>query len=127
MEIFIGIRNDLLHMGVIRIDHPHSKIINICHHFLIFIVIFSFSLAALWFFIFDAETLNEHINSFTPVLIGLFTFSTNCSLLLQRAKLLDLIKEFELIIGSRKLRANNTFHNFSHFEAYLFQFESPIR
>lgn len=109
-------------MGVIRIDHPYGKIINILHHFLIFIVIFGFSLAALWSFIFNAETLNEHINSFTPVVIGLFTFSTNCSLLLQRTKLLDLIKEFELIIESRKFRANNTLHNiynFSHFEANL--------
>lgn len=121
MEIFIRIKNDLRRMGVLQIDHPYSKIINIFHYFLIFVIIFGFSASALCFFLFNAETFNEHIDSFTPVLIGLFTFSVNCFLYVQRTKLLGLIKEFESIIENRKFRTNSIFHyihSFSHFETY---------
>lgn len=102
MDIFIGIKKDLQRIGFMSFNHPYSKYISFSQYFLIIGLIFIYFLASLWYFVFDAETFIEHIESATPFFSGFFNFLTYSTSIWQHKKIIELIMEYGSIIAERK-------------------------
>lgn len=102
MEIFTGIKSDLRRLGCILYDHPYKKLLNVIHRCLFLITSFLYFSTPLWFFLFKAETFTDYVESYIPTTTGSIAFSTYCCYLWQRKEILELIMEFESMIGARK-------------------------
>lgn len=102
MEILIGIKNNMRKTGLLLFDHPYSKFINFAQCFLISGIVFVAFLTPLWFFIFEAETFIEYIESTMPICATLFNMMTYYTLLWQRKKIFKLIIEYQSMIARRK-------------------------
>lgn len=102
MEILIGIKNDLRRLGILEFDHPYSKFISFAQFCLVvgFICV-DFS-TPLWFFIFDAQTFIQRVESSMPISAGFLSLTAYCTLSWQREKILKLITEYESMIAQRK-------------------------
>lgn len=98
--------------GLLPFDHPHSKLINVAQCFLISGIIFVAFLTPLWFFIFEAETFIEYIESTMTICATLFNMMTYYTLLWQRNKIFELIMEYQLMIAQRKLRFELLTYNY---------------
>lgn len=102
MEILIGMKNDMRKLGLLRFDHPYSKIINFGQYFLIIGIWFLNISAASWYLMFESKTFIEYIDCGMPVYSGFLNMATYCTLIWQRKKIFDLIMEYDATIAKRK-------------------------
>lgn len=102
MDIFIGIKNDFRLMGCFEYDHPHKKLIKIAQNLFFFGGLVIYTTTSFWFFLYEAKTFTEHVESYIPGVCGLNVIFTYCCYLWQRKELLELMMEFASIIESRK-------------------------
>lgn len=102
MDIFAGIKNDLRRMGCFQYDHPSKKIINIIIYCSNFMILFISCSSSLCFFIYEAETFNDRVESFIPTICSSIALFTCCCYLWQRKELSELMREFESMIDNRK-------------------------
>lgn len=102
MEIFVGIKTDLRRMGCLLFDHPRKKLINTVQHFFFYSIMFSYFIDPLWFFLTEAKTFNEYVESLTPCISGFLDSMMYSTLLWNRDELLEMMAEFGSIIQSRK-------------------------
>lgn len=102
MEIFVGLKNHLRRIGCLSYDHSYKKFINICQYLFFIIFIFIHISTLWWFFIFEAKTFTEYVESFIPAMNGLIILQTHCVFLCQRKKLWELMTEIECMIKDRK-------------------------
>lgn len=102
MEIFVGIKKNLRRKGILIYDHPHAKSINIAQCLLISVILVGYIISAAWYIFFEAETFSEQVDAIFPVIPGIFAYSMYLDSLRQRKQLMDLMLEFQTIIGNRK-------------------------
>lgn len=89
-------------MGCLQYDHPHNKLISIVQNCSFVSFIFIYFSTSLWFFLFQAQTFIDYVDSFVPTICALLAFLTLCCFFCQRNELLELMLEFEIMTKNRK-------------------------
>lgn len=109
MESFRLLKTNLQVWGVLR-SGPDFKeqLLRITMNIVFFTVIIQHALAVIWFFLFDAQTFREYVESFFYICYALQVFSWYTMHFMNRTKYGQFFAELDAIIAQSKLIAPHT-------------------
>lgn len=105
------VRNHLRLLGLLHLPNDEDKRVKFAYiwNYLVFISLGIFTIPTFCYFLFEATTFSDYVNSFFFTTCGILGFSFKANLLHEKSKLNQLIIRFDEICNERRNNLNSSF------------------
>lgn len=107
MDIFIEVKKNLNHIGLLEMEQSKKPLLQNMFAALTFAAIFYAAFTTLWYFIFEAENLEQYTESLPMTDAFIYVLTLFCLYLSGRRKMLQLIEALQSIIRQRMVKAES--------------------